>query len=222
MARRRQGARNSPAPSISTTSRATTRSSCTSTSRPRASRSTPRSSKARTAHRPTTDAQRGVLLSLAARHVRRTPDGRHGCVRSGAAAVWDLKGMIDTSTHSFEHAIAGCHIRSLFVEEFWYRGELAAPVSVVFAQIAEDRWLRFFFDAGEFFWSEESSPSLPPTTDDFSWRLTEVKFSGLVHEATLLASHNCDEPSVLTVRSTSGEFLSLHNQFDGCRLEFGE
>jgi hypothetical protein len=129
--------------------------------------------------------------------------------------------MADISTHSFEQVITGCRIRRLLVQEFWYRGELAVPVNVVFAQAAEDRWLRFFFDVGKFFWSEDSSPSVPPTAEDFSYRLAEVKFSGLVREATLIASHNCDVPSLLIIHCTSGARLLLHNQFDRSRLELG-
>ncbi len=63
VARRRQRARVSPAPSISTASPATTRSSCSSTPARRASRSMPTWSAARTVPRRKSRRQRGVLLT---------------------------------------------------------------------------------------------------------------------------------------------------------------
>ena len=88
--RRRPGARRSPAPSISTASRATTRSSCSSTPRPRASRSMPTLVKGSHGAPPldAVAARRAALQP--ARRVRRRPHRRHRRRRHRAAAVRHL------------------------------------------------------------------------------------------------------------------------------------
>ena len=60
----------------------------------------------------------------------------------------------------FRRLVEGKPCLSLIVQRYWYDGQLEDEANVLFLQMAEDRWLRFFFDCGVFFAREEEEPSL--------------------------------------------------------------
>jgi len=68
---------------------------------------------------------------------------------------------------------ATCH--ALMRQEHWYQGEPSSLWNVLFLQVAADKWLRFFFDAGVFFWRSAPQPDCIPKHEDNTYQLTSVR-----------------------------------------------
>ena len=54
----------------------------------------------------------------------------------------------------FRRAVEGAQCLGLLAQEYRRDGDLVSPANVLFLQVAPGRWLRFFLDAGVFFWRE--------------------------------------------------------------------
>ncbi len=58
--------------------------------------------------------------------------------------------------------IAGRACRALTAQEYWHRGALVDEANVLFLQLEDGVWHRFFIDAGVVFWKTVDAPSSPP------------------------------------------------------------
>jgi hypothetical protein len=108
------------------------------------------------------------------------------------------------------------------VQQFWHRGRLASEWNVLFFKLANGSWLRFFFDAGVFFWRTEE-PSLPENHEDNEYRLTKPEIANAVEGRTIVDAAFSDLKSggrTLTLELDDGMALYLHNDKDRSSVAF--
>src|SRR5262245_66541646 len=72
------------------------------------------------------------------------------------------------------------------VQQFWLEGRLADEWNVLFLRLSS-RWVRFFFDAGVFFWKRQS-PSLPAKHENNEYRLVRPEIANVIEGRTILAA----------------------------------
>ena len=76
---------------------------------------------------------------------------------------------------SFSARIKGTRISEFIRMEYSFQNELVSEVSVLFAHLGEDSWIRFFFDAGVFFWREVIVPETPYIEGAHSYALHPIQ-----------------------------------------------
>ena len=113
--------------------------------------------------------------------------------------------------HPFVQLVTGRTVRRLLAQEYWYAGELSDPVNVLFAELNDERWVRFFFDTGVFFWSVVQSPTLPESDEKYQYSLSDLGWSGIVENADLVESFDAAR---LRISFTDGRVLELNNSQD--------
>ena len=113
--------------------------------------------------------------------------------------------------HPFVQLISGRTVRRVLAQEYRYAGELGNPVNVLFAELDDEHWVRFFFDAGVFFWSVVQSPTLPESDEKYQYSLSDLGWSGAVENADLVESF---DGARLRVSFTGGRVLELNNSQD--------
>jgi hypothetical protein len=101
------------------------------------------------------------------------------------------------------------------VQQFWFESRLADEWNVLFLKLRSG-WVRFFFDAGAFFWKRES-PSLPEKHEKNEYRLVRPDVAKVIEGHTILAasfSHLSSGGRTLSLNIDSGSVLHLHNKHD--------
>jgi len=66
----------------------------------------------------------------------------------------------------------------LIAQEYWYQGEQITEANVMFLQLEDGMWHRFFVDAGVVFWKTVAVPNPPGEDGDHRYPLTDI---GAVH-----------------------------------------
>lgn len=115
----------------------------------------------------------------------------------------------------FKRQLHGAVVTELIRLEYWFEGELESEVNVLFARVKDDRWIRFFFDAGVFFWREVAIPDVPETQGPYSWRLLPAHLPGLrlsstVDEVAFIGDEG-QMPRSLAVSLSNGSGFTLQN-----------
>ena len=90
----------------------------------------------------------------------------------------------------FRRRAVGQRCLALIAQRYEYAGELVEDANVVYLQVAETVWLRFFFDGGEFFCRVEPELTLTEFAED------DMKFTG----ADLGAQHSLVEQRIEDVQ----------------------
>jgi hypothetical protein len=121
--------------------------------------------------------------------------------------------------HPFVDFVTGRDLGRMLAQEHWYAGELNDPINVLFAELSDGRWIRFFFDAGVFFWSLVDTPTLPEDGGENRYRLRDCCVLGTVFSATLNESY---DDALLKLQLTDGRVLQLHNSDDRSWIDQGE
>jgi hypothetical protein len=73
----------------------------------------------------------------------------------------------------FIHLLEGQECRALLTQEVWHQGVPSDLVNVLFLQVGDGRWARFFFDAGAFFW-REAEPRAVTFAPAWEYRIVDV------------------------------------------------
>lgn len=129
-----------------------------------------------------------------------------------------------TKFDGFRRAVEGAMCLDLLAQEYHRHGELVAPANVLFLRFAPRGWLRFFLDAGVFFWREvpaaEGIAAAEAAPGD-SYPLVPIAAPGLVGSRVAAAELQAMPPDGmrLTLRFESGAALSLVNAADEVTLE---
>ena len=109
--------------------------------------------------------------------------------------------------------------------EYWYRGHLASPCNVAFLRINDGQWLRFFFDAGVFFWKMVPRVDAELADGDFLYRPVRsadaAMLIGKVVEGCLFLGDSGGQNRVLRIRFATGGRLTLTNAGDENALSIG-
>ena len=74
----------------------------------------------------------------------------------------------------FIRLLEGQECRGIIAQEFWHHGVPSDLVNVVFLQVESGLWLRFFFDAGVFFWRTGAPERVTGGEPTFEYRLTNL------------------------------------------------
>ena len=104
----------------------------------------------------------------------------------------------------FRRLAIGQHCLALIAQRYEYAGELVEDANVVYLQVADTQWLRFFFDSGYFFCRVEPKLTLAEFAED------EMRFTGV----DLATQHN-----LVGRRIEAAEFTELPDGAE-LRLEF--
>jgi hypothetical protein len=102
------------------------------------------------------------------------------------------------------------------VQQVVYDGAVSDPCNVIYLELVDLPTLRFFFDAGVFFWREEE-PSPIPASVGFRYRLLRPEaFRVLEHKRVLTANFALlpQGRRILEMRFESGVGLYLQNSAD--------
>jgi len=106
--------------------------------------------------------------------------------------------------------------------EYWYQGRIANEWNVLFLKLGNGSWVRFFFDAGVFFWKKEA-PSRPENHEDSEYRLVKPPLAKAVEGRTIVDAGFSALKSggrTLTLELDDGMALHLHNQNDRSSVAF--
>lgn len=129
--------------------------------------------------------------------------------------------MSAEATFASEATGARCH--ALLRQEHWYQGKLSALWNVLFVQVAADRWLRFFFDAGVFFWRSTRQPDSIPQQEESTYQLTSViEATPLLGQVIVSVVFTDPDASVreLVIEFSGGGRLRLTNAEDENQVVF--
>jgi len=122
--------------------------------------------------------------------------------------------------YAFAQQLEGQLCHELKVQQFFYEGRLADQWNVLFLRLARDRWVRFFFDAGVFFWKNER-PTLPYRDNEY--RLVTPEIAKAVEGRTVLGvafSSLATGGRTLTIELDNQTALHLHNERDRSSVAF--
>jgi hypothetical protein len=126
---------------------------------------------------------------------------------------------------SFVKAIRGTTCRDIWQLEYWYGGHLSSPCNVAFLCVNGGHWLRFFFDAGVFFWKMVPSVDAELADGDFSYRPVRstdaTLLIGKVVDGCLFLGDDGQPNRALTIRFVTGGTLTLTNVGDENVLSIG-
>lgn len=74
----------------------------------------------------------------------------------------------------FVRLLEGRECSGIVAQEAWRHGALSDLVNVVFLQLDGTDWLRFFFDAGVFFWRMRAPEPITGGEPAWEYRLTDL------------------------------------------------
>jgi hypothetical protein len=74
----------------------------------------------------------------------------------------------------FVRLLEGHECRGMVAQEFWHHGAPSDLVNIVFLQVSGGTWLRFYFDAGVFFWRSGAPEQVTGGEPAFEYRLTDL------------------------------------------------
>jgi hypothetical protein len=110
----------------------------------------------------------------------------------------------------------------LMALEYWYQGRIASEWNVLFLKIRDGSWVRFFFDAGVFFWKKDV-PSRPEDHEGSEYRLVKPTLAKAVEGRTIVEARFTELKSggrTLTLELDDGMALHLHNENDRSSVAF--
>src|SRR5687768_8319573 len=122
----------------------------------------------------------------------------------------------------FQSRMNGQQCEQFLVQQFLHRGRMASEWNVLFLKLTNGPWMRFFFDAGIFFWKEEE-PSLPEDHEENEYRLVKPEIAKAVDGRTIVAASFSALSSggrTLTFELDDGMALHLHNDNDRSSVVF--
>jgi hypothetical protein len=108
----------------------------------------------------------------------------------------------------------------ILVQEYLFRGSVHDGANVIFLSLDTGICLRFFFDAGVFFW-KVAPPVAPPGDDQFQYRLTEPKFAQGLRGQKIVAAEfsvSSDSARELGITFEGGMKFCLRNHMDTSAL----
>jgi hypothetical protein len=86
---------------------------------------------------------------------------------------------------SFSVRISGVTITDIRRMEYSFEGTVEEEVNVVFAQVDDGTWTRFFFDAGVFIWRDVQIPEATSNEGPHSYRVVPIDVSWLRESPTV-------------------------------------
>jgi hypothetical protein len=113
--------------------------------------------------------------------------------------------LMPSAEHEFAQEVENQHCEEFRVQELWFEGRLADEWNVLFLKLRSG-WVRFFFDAGVFFWKRES-PVLPEKHEQNEYRLVRPEIAQVVEGRIILAAS-------FSRLSSGGRTLSLNMDRD--------
>jgi len=125
-----------------------------------------------------------------------------------------------TAESGFVAAALNQTCTGILVQEYHFRGSVQDEANVIFMSFETGNCLRFFFDAGVFFW-KVAPPVVAPSDDRFEYRLVEPKFAErLLGRKIVAAEFNASSHSAreLGITFEGGMRLCLRNHMDTSAL----
>ena len=111
-----------------------------------------------------------------------------------------------TAASEFRRLAMGQRCLALIVQRYEYAGELVDDANVLYLQVGDTQWLRFFFDGGYFFCRVEPELTLAELAED------DMKFTG----TDLGAQHNLVGRRIAGAEFTElPDGAELHLEFEG-------
>jgi len=120
-----------------------------------------------------------------------------------------------SAEREFALEVQNQHCEEFRVQQFWFDGRLADEWNVLFLKLRSS-WVRFFFDAGVFFWKRQS-PSLPEKHGNNEYKLVRPEIANVIEGRTILVASFTRLSSggrTLSLSTDSGPALHLHNKHD--------
>jgi hypothetical protein len=124
----------------------------------------------------------------------------------------------------FIRLLEGQECRGIIAQEFWHHGVPSDLVNVVFFQVESGLWLRFFFDAGVFFWRPGAPERVTGGEPTFEYRLTNLgaRFSVRGRRIERVTFTQPDPGCARLVIALDRGRLILDNADDHSRIAFVE
>jgi hypothetical protein len=129
---------------------------------------------------------------------------------------------MNDSEKSFVVRIWGRTCRELRTQQYCYAERLEAEWNVFWMR-DDSAWIKFFFDAGVFFWKEEA-PSVPEGSRLHQYKLVEPTFASTLSNKEIVAANFGPLPGggrVLGIWFEGGVALRVENQSDRTSIVFG-
>lgn len=108
----------------------------------------------------------------------------------------------------------------ILVQEYLFRGSVHDAANVIFLSLDTGICLRFFFDAGVFFW-KVAPPVAAPGDDQSQYRLTEPTFAQRLRGQKIVAAEfavSADSARELSIAFEGRVKLCLRNHMDNSAL----
>jgi hypothetical protein len=103
-------------------------------------------------------------------------------------------------------------------QQYFWNGELVNDCGLLFLQISEDVWVRFFFDAGVFFWRIEAQSEVAQFDGEYEWQLkylgSKCKVLGRRIEAVGFEGNEGGQINQLSIHFAPNVVLCLRNVDD--------
>lgn len=125
-----------------------------------------------------------------------------------------------TTESGFVAAALNQTCTGIVVQEYHFRGYVHDEANVIFMSLETGNCLRFFFDAGVFFW-KVAPPVVAPSDDQSEYRLVEPEFAERLRGRKIVAavfnasSHSARE---LGITFEGGVRFCLRNHMDTSAL----
>lgn len=122
----------------------------------------------------------------------------------------------------FVRQLEGRTCSGIVAQEFWHHGVASDLVNVVFLQVTDGVWLRFFFDAGVFFWRVGAPERVTGGEPAFEYRLTDLgaRFGVVGRRITRVEFVQPDPDCARLVIAFERGRLILDNADDHSRIAF--
>jgi hypothetical protein len=119
---------------------------------------------------------------------------------------------------TFKARINGANCIAVMQQQHWHRGKLSSLSNVIFLQTASESWVRFFFDAGVFFWRNVAAPEAPGSNEDDVYKIVPALgiacISGSAIISVVFQGLNGASIRTLVLGFTQGNHLTLINAAD--------
>ena len=125
-----------------------------------------------------------------------------------------------TRESRFEAAALNRTCTGILVQEYLFRGSVHDEANVIFMSLDTGICLRFFFDAGVFFW-KVATPVAAPSDDQSEYRLVEPKFAERLRGRKIVAAEFNASPDYareLGIAFEGGIRFCLRNHMDTSAL----
>lgn len=117
---------------------------------------------------------------------------------------------------AFRRRLTGARCIDLQCLDHYHEGKLAGPCCAIFLRTQSGSWVRFFFQAGEFFWSDVSRPDAENDDGEDSYRLRRPPKALLLGdgsiESVVFEGEAGEERREVTLEFSSGVIFYVLNQ----------